>query len=217
MSRISDRQTRTSVNHTVPAPEEQWYALHVLSGKERRVVENIARLVKEQELGSLIFQTLVPTEKVEDVRNGKKYVVERKLFPGYVYINMALRNEDGSLNNDAWYKILAVDGVISFASGRREPHPMRASQVADLLAQVEACKDIARPKVSFEVGDFVKVLDGAFQGQNGKIEEVDADHGKVRVGVEIFGRTTPVDLDYSQVALLTPDELEDLERARNAN
>ena len=125
MSRPYDRKSGTV--RVTPEPKDQWYVLHVLSNKEDRTVENLNRLFKEDEEMNALLQSapLVPKEKVEDVRNGKKYVVNRKLYPGYVYLNFALRRPDGSLNNEAWYKIQAVDGVISFACGRnKEPLPM---------------------------------------------------------------------------------------------
>lgn len=202
-------EQKNSAVRSTPAGKDQWYALHVLSNKERRSVENLTRLFKEdEEVGALLQSPpLVPTEKIEDVRNGKKYIVERKLYPGYIYLNFELRRPDGSLNNDAWYKIQAVDGIISFACGRsKEPLPMSAKDVADLMAEVERRSGIARPRIAFNVQDEVMVLEGAFQGQRGIIEEVDAERGKLRVGVSIFGRSTPVDLDYAQVQLVPEDE-----------
>lgn len=190
-------------------PENQWYVLHVLSNKERKAKENLERLFKEdEEMGALLqSEPLVPTEKVEDVRNGKKYVVERKLYPGYVYLNFALRRPDGTLNNDAWYKIQAVDGVISFACGRnKEPLPMSEKDVAELKAEIDRRSGAARPKVAYSVGEEVVVLEGAFQGEHGIIEMVDAERGRLRVGVTMFGRSNPLDLDYTQVSLVPEDE-----------
>lgn len=207
MSRSHDRKTG-SVRH-IPEGKDQWYVLHVLSNKERRAVENLVRLCKEdEEMGALLQSApLVPTEKVEDVRNGKKYVVERKLYPGYVYLNFALRRADGSLNNDAWYKIQAVDGVISFACGRnKEPLPMSAKDVADLMTEVERRSGAARPKIAFNVGDEVVVLEGAFQNEHGIVEMVDPERGRLRVGVTMFGRSNPLDLDYAQVQMVPEDE-----------
>ena len=213
MSRPLDRKAGSS--RPVPEAKDQWYVLHVLSNKERRSVENLKRLFKEdEEMGALLqSEPLVPTEKVEEVRNGKKYVVERKLYPGYVYLNFALRRPDGSLNNDAWYKIQAVDGVISFACGRsydrnkrKEPLPMSAKDVAELMAEVERCSGAARPKVAYEVGEEVVVLDGAFAGERGTVEMVDSERGRLRVGVTMFGRSNPLDLDYTQVAKVPEDE-----------
>lgn len=207
MSRPYDRKTGTA--RVIPEAKDQWYVLHVLSNKERRAVENLNRLFKEDEQVGALLQSppLVPTEKVEDVRNGKKYVVERKLYPGYVYLNFALRHADGSLDNDAWYKIQAVDAVISFACGRnKEPLPMPLKDVQELMAEIERRSGVTRPKVAFEVGEEVIVLDGAFQGEHGQVEMVDAEHGRLRVGVTMFGRSNPLDLDYTQVRKLTEDE-----------
>ena len=207
MSRPYDRKTGTA--RAIPEAKDQWYVLHVLSNKERRAVENLNRLFKEDEqVGALLHgPPLVPTEKVEDVRNGKKYVVERKLFPGYVYLNFALRRADGTLDNDAWYKIQAVDAVISFACGRnKEPLPMPLKDVQELMAEIERRSGVARPKVAFDVGEEVIVLDGAFQGEHGLVEMVDAEHGRLRVGVTMFGRSNPLDLDYTQVRKLTDDD-----------
>ena len=197
------------MRHTVPEPKNQWYVLHVLSNKERRTVENLKRLFRDdKEMGDLLqSDPLVPTEKVEDVVNGNKRVQDRKLYPGYVYLNFALRNSDGSLNNDAWYKILAVDGVISFACGRnKEPLPMSEKDVAELMHEISRRSEGTRPRIVINVQDEVCVLEGAFQGERGIVEEVDAEHGRLRVGVTMFGRTNPLDLDYSQVQLVPEDE-----------
>ena len=206
MSRSYDRKNAGS--RPVPEAKDQWYVLHVLSNKERRSVENLNRLFKEdEEMGALLQSPpLVPTEKVEDVRNGKKYVVERKLYPGYVYLNFALRRPDGTLNNDAWYKIQAVDGVISFACGRnKEPLPMSRRDVQELMTEIERRSECARPKVTYTVGEEVVVLEGAFAGEHGIVEMVDAERGRLRVGVTMFGRSNPLDLDYTQVSTV-PDE-----------
>lgn len=209
MSRLHDRKSGAA--RAIPDAKNQWYVLHVLSNKERRSVENLNRLFKEdEEMGALLQSPpLVPTEKVEDVRKGKKYVVERKLYPGYVYLNFALRRPDGSLNNDAWYKIQAVDGVISFACGRnKEPLPMSEKDVKELMAEIERRSGAARPKVAFTVGEEVVVLEGAFAGERGIVEMVDAERGRLRVGVNMFGRSNPLDLDYVQVQQVPEDEKE---------
>jgi transcriptional antiterminator NusG len=208
MSRPYDRKNSSAARVT-PAAKDQWYVLHVLSNKERRAVENLKRLFKEDEEMAALLQSepLVPTEKVEEVRNGKKYVQDRKLYPGYVYLNFALRRADGTLNNDAWYKIQAVDGVISFACGRnKEPLPMSQKDVRDLMREIERRSEGARQKIVFNVNDEVVVLEGAFQGEHGVVEEVDPEKGKLRVGVSMFGRSNPLDLDYTQVQLVPEEE-----------
>ena len=208
MSRPYERKSSSRVRVT-PDAKDQWYALHVLSNKERRAVENLKRLFMEDEEMAALNQSepLVPTEKVEEVRNGKKYVQERKLYPGYVYLNFALRRPDGTLNNDAWYKIQAVDGVISFACGRsKEPLPMSPRDVRDLMSEIARRSEGPRQKIVFNVKDEVVVLDGAFQGEHGIVEEVDAERGRLRVGVTMFGRSNPLDLDYTQVQLVPEEE-----------
>jgi transcriptional antiterminator NusG len=124
-----------------------------------------------------------------------------------VYLNFALRRPDGSLNNEAWYKIQAVDGVISFACGRnKEPLPMSRKDVQELMAEIERRSGAARPKIAFNVGEEVVVLEGAFQGEHGIVEMVDAEHGRLRVGVTMFGRSNPLDLPYAHVQLVPDDE-----------
>ncbi len=208
MSRPYERKS-ASRTRVIPEAKDQWYALHVLSNKERRAVENLKRLfMEDEEMGALNqSEPLVPTEKVEEVRNGKKYVQERKLYPGYVYLNFALRRPDGSVNNDAWYKIQAVDGIISFACGRsKEPLPMSAKEVRELMSEISRRSEGPRQKIVFNVKDEVVVLDGAFKDQHGIVEEVDAERGRLRVGVTMFGRSNPLDLDYSQVQLVPEEE-----------
>ncbi len=208
MSRPYERKSSSSARVT-PAPKDQWYVLHVLSNKERRAVENLNRLfLEDEEMRSLLqSEPLVPTEKVEEVRNGKKYTQERKLYPGYVYLNFELRRPDGSLNNDAWYKIQAVDGVISFACGRnKEPLPMSARDVRELMSEIARRNEGPRQKIVFNVGDVVVVLNGAFQGEHGTVEEVDAERGRLRVGVTMFGRSNPLDLDYTEVQIVPEEE-----------
>ena len=208
MSRPYERKSSSRARVT-PDAKDQWYALHVLSNKERRAVENLKRLFMEDEEMAALNQSepLVPSEKVEEVRNGKKYVQERKLYPGYVYLNFALRRPDGTLNNDAWYKIQAVDGVISFACGRsKEPLPMSPKDVRELMSEIARRSEGPRQKIVFNVKDEVVVLDGAFQGEHGIVEEVDAERGRLRVGVTMFGRSNPLDLDYTQVQLVPEEE-----------
>ncbi len=209
MSRPYERKSGSESTRVIPDAKDQWYVLHVLSNKERRAVENLKRLFKEdEEMGALVqSEPLVPTEKVEEMRNGKKYVTERKLYPGYVYLNFALRRPDGELNNDAWYKIQAVDGVISFACGRsKKPLPMSQRDVRELMAEIARRSEGSRQKIVFNVKDEVVVLDGAFQGERGIVEEVDTERGRLRVGVTMFGRSNPLDLDYTQVQLVPEDE-----------
>jgi transcriptional antiterminator NusG len=183
----------------VPEPKKQWYVVHVLSGQEKKVQQRILREVEREELGDCVFDVLVPTETVSEIRRGKKTETNRKFFPGYIIINMHLLDDEGGLNDRTWYFIKEMEGVIGFAGTKDKPAPMRRREVEAMLAQIKEREDSVRPAISFEVGDTVKVADGPFQSQNGVVEEIDPERGKLRVAVTIFGRSTPVELEYWQV------------------
>lgn len=184
---------------SIPAPKDQWYVVHVLSGQEAKVKARIERLVEQEELGDKIFKVLVPTELVSEVRAGKKTESKKKFFPGYVIINMHLLKDSNEVVEDTWSFIQALDGAIGFAGAKSKPIPMRAKEVASMLSQIEEREGSVRPSMEFEVGDTVKVADGPFESQNGVVEEIDPERGKMRVSVTIFGRETPVELEYWQV------------------
>lgn len=184
---------------SAPEPRKQWYVVHVLSGQEKKVRERILRNAEKEEMGDFIFEVLVPTETVSEIRRGKKTETQRKFFPGYLIVNMHLLDEDGGLVDRTWYFIKEMEGVIGFAGTKDKPAPMRAREVEAMLAQIKEREEHVRPAISFEVGDTVKVADGPFQSQNGIVEEIDPDRGKLRVAVTIFGRSTPVELEYWQV------------------
>jgi len=184
---------------TIPAPKDQWYVVHVLSGQEQKVKSRIERLVESEELGDKIFKVLVPTELVSEVRAGKKTEAKKKFFPGYVIINMHLLQPNNEVVEDTWYFMQELDGAIGFAGAKSQPIPMRAKEVASMLSQIEEREGSVRPSIEFEVGDTVKVSDGPFESQNGIVEEIDPEKGKLRVAVTIFGRSTPVELEYWQV------------------
>ena len=178
---------------------KQWYVVHVLSGQEQKVHDSIVKRIKTEEMSEYIYEVILPTERVSEVKRGKKTETTRKFFPGYLIINMWLIDENKQLVDKSWYFIKDTDGVIGFAGTKDRPIPMRAKEVDSLLAQVREREDSVKPKISFEVGDKVKVADGPFQNQNGVVEEIDPERGKLRVSVTIFGRETPVDLEYWQV------------------
>lgn len=182
-----------------PSPENQWYVVHVLSGQEGRVRERILRQRESEEMGDFIFEVLVPTEMVSEIRRGKKTSTKRKFFPGYIIVNMNLLTPDNQLVERTWYFIKEMEGVIGFAGTKDRPIPMRQSEVDGMLSQIKEREESVRPAITFEVGDTVKVADGPFQSQNGIVEEIDPERGKLRVAVTIFGRSTPVELEYWQV------------------
>lgn len=176
----------------------QWFVLHTLSGQEQKVKDSIEKRIKSEEMGSYIEEVLVPMERVAEVRNGKKSVTNRKLFPGYVFINMALLDEGQRLIEKPWYFIRDTQGVIGFVGGER-PSPTPQDEIDSIKSQVSDAEDTERPKVHFDVGETVKINDGPFVSFTGAIEEIDPEKGKLRVTVNIFGRNTPVELEYWQV------------------
>ena len=190
----------TSEIETTPSPElpPQWYALHVLSGQEKKVKESLERRAKTEEMGDLIREVVIPTERVSEVKRGKKIESERKLHPGYVYINMFLRDDEKKLVERTWYFVRETNGVIGFADGDN-PQPIRASEVDTMLGQMREREEKVLPKIAFNIGDKVKVGDGPFQNQEGLIEGVDMERGKLKVSVNMFGRSTSLELEYWQV------------------
>ena len=167
--------------------------------QEQKVAKRIRALTEQEELKDKIYEVLVPTEMVSEIRRGKKTETKKKFYPGYIIVNMSLLTEDNGLVEDTWYFIKEMEGVIGFAGTKDRPIPMRQREVDSMLAQIKEREDSVRPAISFEVGDTVKVADGPFESQNGIVEEIDEEKGKLRVAVTIFGRSTPVELEFWQV------------------
>ena len=184
---------------TKPKQLKQWYVVHVLSGQEQKVRDRIQRQVESEEMGDVIYNVLVPQERVEENRKGKKIETKRKFFPGYIIVNMMLFDDEQNLVDKTWYFIKEMDGVIGFAGTKDKPIPMRQREVEGMLGQIKEREESVRPAITFETGDTVKVGDGPFEGQNGVIEEIDHETGKLLVSVTIFGRATPVELEAWQV------------------
>lgn len=178
--------------------KSQWFVIHTLSGQEHKVKESIEKRMKAEEMGEYINEVLVPVEKVVDVRNGKKTVTTRKLHPGYVYIDMVLLDDNKRILEKPWYFIQDTPGKIGFVGGDR-PVPVTPDEIAVIKAQVTDSEDAERPKVAFNVNENVKITDGPFMNFSGLIEEIEPDKGKLKVTVDIFGRKTPVELEYWQV------------------
>jgi transcription termination/antitermination protein NusG len=184
----------------VPAPRDQWYVVHVLSGQEAKVRDNLTKRIATEEMGDFVYEVLVPTERVSEVKKGKKTESKRKFYPGYIIANMWLLDDNGKLVDKTWYFVKDTPGVINFAGTKNSPPiPMRPKEVEQMLAQIREREDFVKPKIEFEVGDTVKVADGPFESQTGVVEEIDPERGKLRVSVSIFGRSTPVELEYWQV------------------
>jgi transcription termination/antitermination protein NusG len=178
--------------------EKQWFVLHTLSGQEAKVKESIERRIKQEEMGELIDEVLIPTEKVSEVKRGKKTTTTRKFYPGYVLVHVRLYDEQHALVERSWYFMQETPGIIGFVGGER-PVPLRPEEVDSIMQQIEEKKEKIKPKVSFESGETVKITDGPFLNFSGVIEEIDPERGKLKVAVSIFGRSAPVELEYWQV------------------
>ncbi len=177
---------------------KQWFVLHTLTGQEAKVKESIERRLDKEEMREYLDQVLIPTEKVSETKKGVKSVITRKFFPGYVLVNLGLYDENKQVFEKVWYFIRETPGVIGFVGGER-PAPLRPDEVEVLLFQVEEKKEKVKPKVIYDTGETVKITDGPFMNFTGLVEEVDAERGKLKVSVAIFGRSAPVELEYWQV------------------
>jgi transcription termination/antitermination protein NusG len=176
----------------------QWFVLHVLAGQEQKVRDSLLKRIKTDEMEPYIKEVLLPMEKIVEVRAGKKTVTNRKLHPGYVYIEMALLDEGKRPMEKPWYFIKDIQGVIGFVGGER-PMEVTADEIAEIKTKVSDSEDTEKPKVNFDIGETVKINDGPFLNFSGVIEEIEPDKGKLKVTVDIFGRKTPVELEYWQV------------------
>ena len=172
---------------------KRWYVVHVYSGMEKSVHKAMLERIERAGLQDSFGQVLVPSEEVVESKGGQKTISERRIFPGYVLVEMELTDE-------TWHVIKNTPRVTGFLGGSgNRPTPISEKEVAKILSQMEEGVERPRPKVLFEVGEMVRVKDGPFADFNGNVEEVNYEKSKVRVSVAIFGRSTPVELDFSQV------------------
>ncbi|WP_434614894.1 transcription termination/antitermination protein NusG [Tabrizicola sp. M-4] len=172
---------------------KRWYSVSVLSNFEKKVAEQIRTAVAEAGLQDEIDEVLVPTEEVLEVRRGKKVTSERRFMPGYVLVRM-------EMSNKGYHLISSINRVTGFLGPQGKPMPMRDAEVNAILNRVEEGQEAPRNLIRFEVGEKVKVTDGPFEGFDGMVEEVDEDHSRLKVSVSIFGRATPVELEFTQVS-----------------
>lgn len=175
-----------------------WYVLQTLSNKENQAKVYLDKYKKQEEMEEFLLDVLLPTETVSEVKQGKKTSKTRKLYPGYVFVHMRLYDDNGVLLNKPYYFIKGATGVIGFVGGEN-PNALKKEEIDRIIAHVADAEGKEVPKVSHEIGEEVKITDGPFLNLNGKIDEIDPDRGKLKVSVSIFGRFTPVELEYWQV------------------
>ncbi len=173
----------------------RWYAVHAYSNFEKKVAESIREQAKQRGLSPLFEEILVPTEKVVEVRRGRKVDAERKFFPGYVLVKMEMTDE-------AYHLIKNTPKVTGFLGSDNKPMPLSDAEAERIIHQVQEGIERPKPSVSFEVGEQVRVSDGPFASFNGTVEEVDEGRSRLKVAVSIFGRATPVELEFGQVEKL---------------
>jgi len=178
--------------------KKQWFAVHALSGHEFKVRNNMVKRLPIEEMEEFIGEILIPIEMVSEVKNGKKREMKKKFYPGYLFVNMALYDESNQIIERTWHFIKNTPSAIGFVGGDR-PAPLPQDEVDQLMMQIEEKQDRVTPKIDFESGETIKINDGAFMNFNGTIEKIDPDRGKLTVTVSIFGRDTPVELEYWQV------------------
>jgi transcriptional antiterminator NusG len=171
---------------------KQWYILHTLSGAEEKAKANLEARIKAYGYQDLIDKIIIPKEQVTEVRLGKRRVLERKFFPGYILVHM-------EMNDDTWLFVKKTPGITTFIGPRRKPSPISQEEVDKILRKAEESKSKPAPKVTFEKGESVRVVEGPFVNFTGVVEEVNTEKGKLKVSVSIFGRTTPVELEFWQV------------------
>lgn len=172
---------------------KRWYVVHAYSGMEKAVERNLRERIDRAGMQDKFGRILVPTEEVVELKNGKKAVTERRFFPGYVLVEMAMDDE-------SWHLVKHTSKVTGFVGGaKNRPAPISEAEVMKIVNQMKDGVEKPRPKVEWTVGEVVRVKEGPFTDFNGSVEEVNYDKSKVRVSVTIFGRATPVELDFSQV------------------
>ena len=171
-------------------PQGQWYVLHTYSGYENKVKRSIEHRVEALDLGDRVYEVVVPTQDEIEIRSGQRHTVQRKVFPGYVLVRM-------EMDDETWYALRNTPGVTGFVNVNNKPVPLAETEVQAILKGMTA--EAPKVKVSFQVGDTVRITDGPFADFRGEIDEINQEKGKIKVLVSFFGRETPVELDFLQV------------------
>ena len=171
---------------------KHWYIVHTYSGFERKVAESLAERAKAYGLGDEIGEILIPTEDVVEMRGGRKVVSSKRFFPGYILVEM-------TMSDNAWHVVKNTPNVTGFVGAGTKPTPLSKEEVEHILEQVKSAAEKPKPKYTFEKGDHVRINEGPFTSFNGVVDEVNLDKNTLKVMVTIFGRATPVELDFLQV------------------
>jgi transcriptional antiterminator NusG len=183
-------ETMQNENQTGEEARPRWYVIHTYSGYENKVKKNLEHRIHSMDMADKIFRVEVPTEEEIEIRNGQRQKVQRKVFPGYVLVQMIM-------DDDSWYVVRNTPGVTSFVGMGNTPTSLDDSEVSKILQQMEA--EPSRVKMTLRVGEPVMIVDGPFTDFTGRVDEIDQAKGKVKVLVSFFGRETPVELDFLQV------------------
>ena len=192
---MSEQETQAAAPEAPPTPpsSKRWYIVHAYSGMEKAVERNLRERIDRAGMQDKFGRILVPTEEVVELKNGKKSVSQRRFFPGYVLVEMLMDDE-------SWHLVKHTSKVTGFVGGaKNRPAPISEAEVMKIVNQMQEGVEKPKPKVEWVVGELVRVKDGPFTDFNGSVEDVNYDKSKVRVSVTIFGRSTPVELDFAQV------------------
>ncbi len=190
---IEAPETGVPAGEAAAASDMRWYIVHAYSGMEKAVERNIKERIARAGMDSKFGRILVPTEEVVEMRNGKRKTTERRLFPGYVFVEMVMED-------DTWHLVKHTSKVTGFVGGaKNRPAPISEAEIQKIVDQVQEGADKPRHKIEFMVGELVRVKEGPFTDFNGSVEEVNYEKSRLRVSVTIFGRSTPVELEFSQV------------------
>jgi len=193
MTQAHTEADASAVNTYQPAPGMQWYVVHAYAGMEKAVERNILERINRAGMQDKFGRFLVPTEEVVEIKNGQKRTTERRFFPGYVLVEMVMDDE-------TWHLVKHTNKVTGFVGGaKNRPAPISEEEVRKIVEQMQVGTDKPRHKVEFMTGEYVRVKEGPFTDFNGTVEEVNYEKNKVRVSVTIFGRATPVELEFSQI------------------
>jgi transcriptional antiterminator NusG len=187
------KNQETSIESEIRDDDRRWYVIHTYSGYENKVKQNLLHRIETMEMRDQIFNVIVPTEEEIEIKNGQRRTVQKKVFPGYVLVQM-------KMNDNSWYVVRNTPGVTSFVGHGNKPTPLEESEVKAILRQME--QEAPKVKVSYQVGQAVKITDGPFTDFEGVVDAIDHERGRVRVLVSFFGREAPVELDFLQVTRL---------------